>query len=106
MSIAYTAKIVSKDVQFNNMTIEFSAEGYETITVGTPLPTVDQDLKDIIKAYAPVQQWLNSKKTLQDVEVGLTIDVSIQDQTLPPVNQVVSPAPAGIPDIIMERVTL
>jgi hypothetical protein len=72
MNIEYTYKITLVNDTLQYMEVEYSADGYDAITVGMPIPFNDIPLTEFIRTYAPTRIWENSTKTLQQVLVGAT----------------------------------
>lgn len=70
MSITYTYTVIHSDLAAKSMVVEYEAEGYETFQIGAPLPVIGQTVEDVVKAYAPIPQWVQSKLDVQDVPVG------------------------------------
>lgn len=77
MIVQYTYEITAVDTEAKCMTVVYSAEGYETMTVGTMLPYDDEPLENVIRAYAPVQQWINSTRTFANPQVGTSGTIEI-----------------------------
>jgi hypothetical protein len=103
----YTYKIIASNIEHNVMEVEFSAPDHETYIVGMPLPVEGQDYLDIIKSYAPVQQWVRSKQLVVDVPVGevgtlssIVAPSAIPGNIVPPeltieqITQMLTPPPA------------
>lgn len=70
--LTYTYEVMSSNARLNTMEVKYSADGYDTITIGLPLPLTGEDPVNTIKMYAPIRQWLDSKKTVTEVAVGTT----------------------------------
>lgn len=68
--ISYTWKINSVDEQAKCMMVEYSAVGYDTITVGTVLPDTNNPIDSIVSRYAPIHIWEESKKQYVIPKVG------------------------------------
>lgn len=79
--LTYTYTVIKTDILANMMEVEFSADGYDTLLVGMPLPEVGSVFLDHISMYAPVPRWLESKKTLAAVTCGTTGVVTYDPST-------------------------
>ena len=84
MSIAYTYEIVEVNKAARCMEVVYSAEGYQTMHIGTRLPFEGELLEAVVKAFAPVPLWLAAKATCVAPEVGQrgTIDLRVTAITL------------------------
>ena len=58
----YTYQITSVNAEAKCMEVVYSAEGYESFTVGVRLPYDDETLENVISSYAPVPHWINSTR--------------------------------------------
>jgi len=74
--INYKYTIVSQDVAAKCMEIRYEAEGYGPMHIGAPLPAIGQDVMEIVRAYAPIQAWLDSVREVQPVVVGASGEVA------------------------------
>lgn len=70
LEIEYTYVITKVDEPTNTMLVNYSADGYDTLTVSMPIPFSDVALEDHMHNYAPFTAWELSNKTFQKVEVG------------------------------------
>ena len=66
----YTLKVVNADL--NQMEIEYSSPGRDTITVGTPLPKTNVTMDEFALRYAPFGYWLDKEYGYQVPELGTT----------------------------------
>lgn len=69
--IDYSYEVIRKDTDNKVMDVKFSADGYESIEVGMPIPTVDENFEEKIRQSAPIGLWLQSKAEYQDIQEGL-----------------------------------
>lgn len=89
----YSYEILSIDDSGKSMLVVYRSEGYEDITTGVRVPFNDETLEQVIEMYAPVNNWLESKKEQTAPDVGasgaMQANLNIyQDQTEPePVEQ-------------------
>jgi len=60
--IEYTYEIVNVDENARCMEVVYSAEGHETMRIGTRLPFEGETLEQVIDSFAPVALWI--EKTL------------------------------------------
>lgn len=72
MNIAFTYNIIKKNNGLKLMEVAYSAPEYETIVVSMPFPFTDVTMEEHIRTYAPFTIWEASKKTHQDVAVGVS----------------------------------
>jgi hypothetical protein len=72
MNIDYTYKIVEVDAAAKCMVVVYSAEGHETMQIGTPLPFEGEVLENVIRNYAPVQLWVSRVTPVTVPLVGAT----------------------------------
>lgn len=79
MIVQYAYNIISVNTEAKCMEVVYSADGYETTTVGTMLPYDDEPLENVIRAYAPIQQWVNSKRTYANPQVGTSGTIQIDE---------------------------
>jgi len=79
MSIAYSYKIISKDIAAKVMEVVYTSPGRSPVHVGTRLPYVGESELAVIQMYAPVAYWREQDMEVQDVEVGKTGDVTPPD---------------------------
>jgi hypothetical protein len=90
IEINYTYEVVNVSQEARVMEVVYTAENHDPILVGVQLPTVDQDLEQMIRAYAPWGIWEEKTKVYQVVAVGLTGSFSTVDPA-----PVVDPTTAG-----------
>ena len=81
MEIDFQYEIVA--VNSNSMEVMFTATGYESRLVGTRLPFVGETLEDVLMSYAPIQFWVDSKKTLNPPTVNTTGSLKYSDTPTP-----------------------
>lgn len=72
MSFTYTYKIVGSNKEAKTMDVIYETDGKQPISMACPLPSVGEDLVEIIKQYAPIQVWLELDREVQDIPVGMT----------------------------------
>jgi hypothetical protein len=68
--INYTFAVTRTDTDRKVMEVRYTADGFEPVDVGMPIPLVGQDLTQMIQQYAPSSMWENSIATFQTVNVG------------------------------------
>lgn len=83
MITSYTYKILSANPAMAAMTVEFSSPGYPTVEVGARMPYVGESLDEFMASVAPIGYWLDSQKTVANVQVGATVAVTIPVVTPP-----------------------
>lgn len=79
MIIQYTYEITAVDIPAKCMTVVYSTEGYDDVTVGTLLPYDDEPLENIIRMYAPIQHWINSKRSYSNPQVGTSGTIQVDE---------------------------
>ena len=94
MSIEYAYEVTKVDTDAKCMEVVYTAEGYDSITVGTMLPYDDEPLENVIKAYAPIRQWIDSKRSFAQIVIGTSgaiktsnsaeIGVLLEEELTPP----------------------
>jgi hypothetical protein len=72
MSITYTYEIIKVDEAARCMEVVYSAEGHQTMHIGTRLPFEGEALEDVIKAFAPVPLWVELATPVVAPQVGVT----------------------------------
>lgn len=72
MSITYTYEIIKVDEAARCMEVVYSAEGHQTMHIGTRLPFEGEALEDVIKAFAPVPLWAELATPVVAPQVGVT----------------------------------
>lgn len=70
--ITFTYTVTGKSADNNCLEVEYSAEGYPTILVGTPIPLQGTDLTEFFRSYAPIGQWATIGLQPIEIEVGLS----------------------------------
>lgn len=70
MSITYTYEIISVDQAARCMEVVYTAEGRQTLHIGTRLPFEGEAIEDVIEMYSPVAYWLEQEKVVQVPSVG------------------------------------
>lgn len=58
MAISYTYEVKSVNEESNYMEVEYTADGFDPITVGTQIPTDQDDINYFIDAFAPYGVWM------------------------------------------------
>lgn len=91
MNITYTYEIISVNEAARCMEVVYSAEGHQTMHIGARLPFEGEPLEDVIKAFAPVQLWIEMATPVVSPQVGTT--------------GTVEPEPAEIPVTVVEPET-
>lgn len=71
MSIEYTFTFQRQDVEAKVMEFLYQSEGRRDFYIGMPLPSPGQDPLEIIRAYAPVQAWLDDERPVVPVPEDL-----------------------------------
>jgi len=71
-SIDYSYEILNVDVQAKCMEVKYSAPGHSTIHVGARIPFEDEQLEEVIRSFAPIEQWRNELRSFSVPEVGLS----------------------------------
>lgn len=72
MSITYTYKIIAVDEAARCMEVVYSAEGHQTMHIGARLPFEGESLEAVIKAFAPVNLWLEMAAPVVAPQVGVS----------------------------------
>lgn len=70
MDIPFNFKILNVNREAANMLVEYSAEGYETVVVGMPIPRVDVTLEHHLEQYKPTFVWVVQKLAFHNVQEG------------------------------------
>lgn len=70
MSITFSYEITRVDEEFKCMDVTYSADGYETLFIGVRLPFDGEQLEDVIRDYAPLSYWEESKKKVVVPSLG------------------------------------
>lgn len=71
MSIEYTFEIVSVNEAARCMEVVYSAEGHETMRIGTRLPFEGEALEDVISNFSPVALWVQRATPVVVPQVGV-----------------------------------
>ena len=96
--VTYMYKVLSVNKETGMMEVEYTADGYTPIIVGTPLPTTDTPLTSVIEAYAPISQWNTSlKPSVVDVEVGASGILTHSDLPVGPLVAPTQPPEPAVP---------
>jgi hypothetical protein len=72
MITSYTYKIVATYPELGTMDILFSSDGYPDLLVGATMPITGQTIEDVVRAYAPLGQWIRGKLGFVEVPVDTT----------------------------------
>lgn len=101
MSITYTYEIIAVDEAARCMEVIYSAEGHQTMRIGTRLPFAGEALEDVIKAFAPVPLWEEQAKAVVAPAVG--VFGTITPPTILEGEDAVQPTPpsSGIPQAVL-----
>ena len=70
--IQYTYKITHSDANTNTMIIEYSANGYPTVSVGSKVPYVGESLDDVVLNNAPFNIWQTANANVAIPDIGAT----------------------------------
>jgi hypothetical protein len=70
VSITYSYQIISVDEAARCMEVVYTAEGRQTMHIGTRLPYEGEALEAVIGMYSPVAYWLEQEQTVQVPQVG------------------------------------
>jgi hypothetical protein len=70
--IEFTYKITLVNEELNQMEIEYSSPGRDTITVGTPLPLNNVTIEEFVQMYVPSGVWIQREYGYQVPAVGIT----------------------------------
>lgn len=69
--IEYSYQIIGVNAEHKSMEIVYTAEGRETIHVIAKLPLAGQPVEEVVRAWAPLYNWLAAEEQLATVEVGI-----------------------------------
>lgn len=92
-SIEYSYEILKVDVRAKCMEVKYSAPGHSMIHVGARIPFEDEQLEDVIRSFAPINQWINELRSFNVPDVGISgslnhqlvfEDVVSQDEEIKP----------------------
>lgn len=72
MNITYAYKIIAVDEAARCMEVVYSAEGHQTMHIGTRLPFEGESLEAVIKAFAPVPLWTELATPVVAPPIGLS----------------------------------
>jgi len=78
MSIEYKYTIIKVDEAARCMEIIYEAQGHMTMHIGARLPFEGEALINVIKAFAPVQMWINLASAVVVPEIGVTGVIPIE----------------------------
>lgn len=78
MSITYTYEIIKVDEAARAMEVVYSAEGHQTMHIGTRLPFEGESLEAVIQMYAPVPLWIELATPVVAPTVGLSGTIAPQ----------------------------
>lgn len=81
--ITYLYNVTKTDPDLKMMEVEYSADGFQTITVGVPFPTEGADLEAFFAAYSPVHIWHSQTLPVMSIPPGMS-GVLTYDPTPPP----------------------
>lgn len=84
MDITYNYEIFAVNEDAGVMEIVYTADGHPTQHIGARLPADGELLEDVIKAYAPVNFWIELSVKRQSVAVGLSGTIEAVDTVLDP----------------------
>lgn len=70
--ITYIYNVVSTNPELKVMDVEYSAEGYQTITVGLPFPAEGADLPAFFASYAPIHIWNSQTVSYMSIPPGMS----------------------------------
>lgn len=82
MDIPFSYEVVKVDYENKFMEVVYTAHGFEPVLVGTALPTTEDSLDDVVRAYAPRLIWEKTVATYQDIRVGTVGELSTLDPAL------------------------
>lgn len=66
----FNYKVIEVNKEFDTMSVLYSAQTLPDTLVSMPIPSVDENLIDIVRAYAPFGLWNKMNKVSQEVAVG------------------------------------
>jgi hypothetical protein len=72
MSIEYRYTIINVDKAARCMEVVYEAEGHQTMHIGARLPYEGEALENVIRAFAPVQLWMELSADVVSPTVGAT----------------------------------
>ena len=108
MTITYTYEIIAVNESARCMEVVYSADGHQTMHIGTRLPFEGEMLEDVIKAFAPVALWLELATPVTTPRVGLTGTIepagafAALERSTTPESAYPTPASGTIPSVVFE----
>jgi hypothetical protein len=72
MNISYTYEVIKVDATARCMEVVYSAEGHQTMHIGSRLPYAGETLEAVIAMYAPVAYWEEQQRQVVLPAVGAT----------------------------------
>lgn len=72
MSINFNYEIISVDASARCMEVVYTAEGHPTQHIGARLPYEGETVEGVVLMYAPINLWLELKKTVIVPDVGIS----------------------------------
>lgn len=91
MTIQFNFAVVAASMETRTMEVRYDAPGCQTVLIGMPLPSVGQDVVDVVSAYAPIAAWQEAERLVQLVEVGMSGAVDIADAPAPAAPRILTP---------------
>ena len=96
---SYTYVVSRVDTAYGVVEVEYTAEGFDPVIVGMPLPLADQQLDDLVKQYAPQTVWENVERSRKPAWVPV---VGTRGSVNPQREPSAYLPPAGLPTIDLE----
>jgi hypothetical protein len=93
-NISFNWEVTRVDEQFRSMSIKYTREGYQEYLIGTPLPSDDFPLEEVVKTYAPIGYWREEDRNVVVPYVGKKGSAEIDnDQSTVQVIETIEPNP-------------
>lgn len=76
IDITFNYKVIKIDNDLNMMEVEYSAEGYDTVTVSMPHPFNDVTVEEHFRTYSPMAIWVEARRVHRQIEEGMTGEIA------------------------------
>jgi hypothetical protein len=80
MSINFNYEIISVNESARCMEIVYTAEGHPIQHIGARLPYEGENIESVVRMYAPINLWLELKKSVITPSIGASGYIPVADE--------------------------
>ena len=93
--ITYSYKIIAVNKEARCMEVIYTAEGYQTMHIGTRLPFENESLEDVIAIFSPVAYWRENSLNVTVPDVGTNGSITTPSTLAPTLVLAAQPSSEG-----------